>query len=178
MLNRRCFTLSSLALSALGLLACSRSGAANPDDPVEPGVKGLPADPEKVEPITKTDEEWKALLPADAYRVLRQEGTETAFTGRYWSEHRPGFYLCAGCGLGLFKAEDKFDSGTGWPSFSRPLKADRVKELTDGSHGMERTEVECARCGGHLGHVFDDGPKPTGLRYCMNSVSLIFKPKV
>lgn len=178
MLNRRCFTLSALALAALA--ACGTSEAnPTPDTPLEPGIKGLPADPDKIEPITKTPEEWRKLLPDDeAYNVLREQGTERAFTGRYWNEHRAGIYLCAGCGLSLFDAADKFESGTGWPSFTKPIKADHVKVALDNSLGMTRDEVSCARCAGHLGHVFDDGPPPTGQRYCMDSVSLIFRPKV
>jgi peptide-methionine (R)-S-oxide reductase len=132
---------------------------------------------DKVEKIVKSDEEWKKTLTPEQYRVLRKEGTETAFTGKYWDNHAAGTYLCAACGLELFSSDTKFDSGTGWPSFWQPVAKNHVKEVVDRTLGMERIEVECARCGGHLGHVFDDGPKPTGLRYCMNSVSLEFKPK-
>jgi len=132
---------------------------------------------DKVEKIVKSDEEWKKILTPEQYRVLRKEGTEVAFTGKYWDNHAAGIYVCAACGLELFSSDTKFDSGTGWPSFWQPIAKNHVKEVMDRSLGMERVEVECARCGGHLGHVFDDGPKPTGLRYCMNSVSLEFKPK-
>ena len=104
-------------------------------------------------------------------------GTEMAFSGKYWNHHGEGIYRCAGCGLELFSSATKFDSGTGWPSYWAPLAGDRVHEVVDRSHGMERVEAECARCGGHLGHVFDDGPRPTGLRYCMNSASLEFVAK-
>jgi len=132
---------------------------------------------DKVEKIVKSDEEWKKILTPEQYQVLRKEGTERAFTGKYWDNHAAGTYVCAACGLDLFSSDTKFDSGTGWPSFWQPIARNHVKEVTDRTLGMERVEVECARCGGHLGHVFDDGPKPTGLRYCMNSVSMDFKAK-
>jgi peptide-methionine (R)-S-oxide reductase len=130
-----------------------------------------------IKTITKSDAEWKAQLDPLAYDVLRQKGTERAFTGKYAENHKPGIYYCAGCGLPLFSSDTKFESGTGWPSFYAPIDKTHVTEITDNSYGMSRTEVECHRCGGHLGHVFDDGPKPTGLRYCMNSVSLSFTEK-
>jgi peptide-methionine (R)-S-oxide reductase len=120
----------------------------------------------------KTDAEWRAVLTPEQYQVLRQKGTERAFSGQYWATKTPGIYRCAGCGEELFLSESKFDSGCGWPSFDRPLGDAKIKEHEDASHGMIRTEVTCSRCGGHLGHVFPDGPPPTGLRYCINSASL------
>jgi peptide-methionine (R)-S-oxide reductase len=124
------------------------------------------------ETLPTTDEEWRSKLTPEQYDVLRRKGTERAFTGRYWDEHADGIYRCAGCGAELFDASAKFESGTGWPSFYEPAVQDAVELHTDRSFGMTRTEVTCKRCGGHLGHLFDDGPRPTGQRYCMNSCSL------
>jgi peptide-methionine (R)-S-oxide reductase len=129
-----------------------------------------------VRKIVKTDQEWKKSLTPEQYEVLRKKGTERAFTGKYWNNHEKGVYRCAACGLDLFSSDTKFDSGTGWPSFWQPIAKENVTEHTDRSLLMERTEAVCGRCGGHLGHVFDDGPAPTGLRYCMNSAALDFKP--
>ncbi len=129
------------------------------------------------EKIKKSDQEWQQELTPDQYRVLREKGTERAFTGEYNDNKATGVYTCAACGQELFSSEAKFDSGSGWPSFYAPLTDDSVEEERDTTHGMIRTEVLCSRCESHLGHVFDDGPQPTGQRYCMNSISLDFKPK-
>ena len=129
-----------------------------------------------MEKVTKTEAEWREQLTPEEYHVAREAGTERPFSGRYVDEKRPGTYRCVGCGLPLFDAATKFESGTGWPSFYQPIEPKRVAEHDDTSFGMRRTEVLCARCDSHLGHVFPDGPRPTGLRYCMNSLSLSFEP--
>lgn len=135
------------------------------DSQAEPDWKGL------------TDAEWHDRLDHEQFHILREKGTERAFTGVYWDANDPGVYHCAGCGLELFDSTAKFESSCGWPSFSDTIAAGRVEEHADHSHGMTRTEITCARCGGHLGHVFPDGPRPTGLRYCVNSASIELGPR-
>jgi peptide-methionine (R)-S-oxide reductase len=166
---------------AAALAAC---GSATASDEAKPAAtasnKAKPAEaaPGKgkmIEKVVKTEEEWKKILTPEQYHVIREKGTERAFTGALWNNHDKGVYQCAACGLPLFDSATKFESGTGWPSFWQPIDPDHVEEHTDRAYGMRRVEVVCARCGGHLGHVFDDGPKPTGLRYCMNSASLKFE---
>ena len=154
---------AALALTAL-------AGPARAADPPKKG-KAM-ADASKSEKVVKTDEEWKKTLTPQQYDVLRRQGTERAFTGPYWNDHGPGKYVCAACGAELFLADDKYDSGSGWPSFTQPAAPSGVEMHRDGALGVERTEVRCARCGGHLGHVFEDGPRPTGLRYCINGTAL------
>lgn len=127
--------------------------------------------------IVKTESEWKSELTPEEYYILREKGTERAFSGKYWDNHESGTYLCAACHLELFDAKTKFESGTGWPSFYKPLKPGAIKLMTDTRDNMVREEVVCSRCGGHLGHVFNDGPEPTGLRYCLNSAALDFSKK-
>ena len=137
------------------------------------------ADSDENEPsrVLRTDEEWRKILSPEQYRVMREKGTEPAFTGKYWQNHEEGTYLCGACGQELFRSDTKYDSGSGWPSFWAPVTGEAVETETDSTHGMARTEVHCSRCGAHLGHVFDDGPRPSGVRFCVNSASLEFKPE-
>ena len=125
--------------------------------------------------VEKSEAEWRAELTREQFYILREEGTERAFTGVFWDHHDEGLYRCAGCGAPLYRSTDKFDSGTGWPSFTQPVAAERVTEHIDRGLGMIRIEIECSACGGHLGHVFGDGPPPTGRRHCVNSAALVFE---
>jgi peptide-methionine (R)-S-oxide reductase len=172
--------LAVLALAAAGLAAGSAAGTAAAPQPaaMAPAATTAAAGPLTVytDKVAKSDDEWKKVLTSEQYRVLRKAGTEFAGTGALLHNHAKGVYRCAACGQLLFSSDTKFESGTGCPSFWKPFAPQSVVEKKDGTLGMERTEVLCSRCGGHLGHVFDDGPAPTHLRYCMNSAALKFEP--
>ncbi len=167
---------------ALSIAARARGESAAKPLPAEVDIENFDAAGKslgrtKVPRIVKTDAEWKTALPPASFGVTRHEGTERPFSGKYNDNHADGLYRCICCDTALFDSRTKFESGTGWPSFWKPISSANVLETDDGSLGMARTEVACRRCDAHLGHVFDDGPDPTGLRYCMNSVSLVFKPR-
>jgi len=170
--------LSWIPVAGCILLSISLSHAAPRPQAATPSPRAASTNaPAMTNSLPKTDAQWRQKLTAEQYRVLRQKGTERAFTGRYWNHRDKGVYLCAGCGQPLFTSDTKFNSGCGWPSYFAAAATNAVTTQTDTSLGMRRTEVLCSRCGGHLGHVFDDGPRPTGLRYCINSASLTFEKK-
>ncbi len=176
------FPIFLLALSSLSHASDSLMNSKTPET-CAPGAKSACGLPSEVvidmnrKKVRHTDEEWRKLLTPEQFAVSRQQGTEPPFRNAYWNRHDDGVYVCVGCASPLFDSRTKFDSGTGWPSFWEPVEKLFVGELSDTSHGVVRTEVHCEVCGGHLGHVFEDGPRPTGLRYCINSASLRFMPR-
>jgi peptide-methionine (R)-S-oxide reductase len=159
-----------VSLSLLPLMACAQTA----EKPQSGGPISLAAYPVVSDKVVKGEDQWKKELTAAQFDVLRMKGTERSYTGALLDEHHHGLFVCAACGNPLFSSDTKFESGTGWPSFYQPIEPNRVSQVPDNTLGDSRTEIECARCGGHLGHVFDDGPKPSGLRYCMNSAALKF----
>ncbi|MGA9639673.1 peptide-methionine (R)-S-oxide reductase MsrB [Flavobacterium sp.] len=170
----------SLPLMLLVFMACMQASKKETAAMVEnnnPPQEKLSLNDTSLKKVVKTDAEWKKELTSTQYHILREKGTEYPFKNPYYDNHKKGYYFCAGCKLPLFSSETKFESGTGWPSFYDVLDKKRVKEVVDKSLGMVRGEIVCARCEGHLGHLFDDGPKPTGLRYCMNSGAMLFLEK-
>ena len=169
-----------ILLAVLVLVLLRVAGAGEPDKPTEPTPARSAADYPAAGPdgkVVLTDAEWKERLGGQEFNVLREQGTERAFTGEFWDSTAQGTYVCGGCGLALFSSDSKFKSGTGWPSFWQPINATAIEEHVDRAWGMSRTEVHCSRCGGHMGHVFTDGPNPTGLRYCINGTALDFQAK-
>ncbi len=182
MLNRRLVSLSLLSLGGLGLLPLTRARSADKEEGSVTVIlfkdTGEKIGPSQVKKVVKTEAQWRSQLSHDSFTVTRKEGTERAFSGAYNDLHDTGLFRCICCGNALYSSTTKFESGTGWPSFWQPIAKENVQLKTDRSFGMSRTAVACTECDAHLGHVFEDGPRPTGLRYCMNSVALTFVKKV